>query len=515
MMSKSNRSISSLMAIAISGALFFTALGFFLATGVDSPTFTQADELWIDGNGSAGVEAQGPDFASVAEKMKPTVVHVVAVGKSLSAEGEGGDGNGGLPDEHPQIPPDFENAASGSGVIISPDGYVLTNEHVIAGAEEVTVIHLGEKEYKAIVVGTDRRDDLALLKIEPEGPLPAAPLGDSDAIRPGDWVMAMGNPLGFEYSVTVGIISGKGRSLPASQFREFIQTDAAIYPGNSGGPLVSLAGEVVGINTAVIPDTNLGFAVPVNAAKQILTQLLQEGRVVRGYLGVTIRSVEHMSEPPQGALEGAYVAGLSDSPTRCSRSSDISRASALGLPCTLVGANIKFSSAVRCGKRLKLWNTIQSFNLFPHLTALENLMLAPTKVQGRPKAEAREMSEDLLQRVGLSDKTDTYPDQLSGGQQQRVAIARALAMQPDMMLFDEVTSALDPELVSEVLEVMKDLAHEGMTMLVVTHEMGFAREVGTRLIFMDEGLIVEEGAPREIISAPQEERTQRFLRVVL
>src|SRR5660397_123925 len=310
MMSKSNRSISSLMAIAISGALFFTALGFFLATGVDSPTFTQADELWIDGNGSAGVEAQGPDFASVAEKMKPTVVHVVAVGKSLSAEGEGGDGNGGLPDEHPQIPPDFENAASGSGVIISPDGYVLTNEHVIAGAEEVTVIHLGEKEYKAIVVGTDRRDDLALLKIEPEGPLPAAPLGDSDAIRPGDWVMAMGNPLGFEYSVTVGIISGKGRSLPASQFREFIQTDAAIYPGNSGGPLVSLAGEVVGINTAVIPDTNLGFAVPVNAAKQILPQLLQEGRVVRGYLGVTIRSVEHMSEPPQGALEGAYVAEI-------------------------------------------------------------------------------------------------------------------------------------------------------------------------------------------------------------
>jgi len=309
-MSKSNRSISSLMAIAISGALFFTALGFFLATGVDSPTFTQADELWIDGNGSAGVEAQGPDFASVAEKMKPTVVHVVAVGKSLSAEGEGGDGNGGLPDEHPQIPPDFENAASGSGVIISPDGYVLTNEHVIAGAEEVTVIHLGEKEYKAIVVGTDRRDDLALLKIEPEGPLPAAPLGDSDAIRPGDWVMAMGNPLGFEYSVTVGIISGKGRSLPASQFREFIQTDAAIYPGNSGGPLVSLAGEVVGINTAVIPDTNLGFAVPVNAAKQILPQLLQEGRVVRGYLGVTIRSVEHMSEPPQGALEGAYVAEI-------------------------------------------------------------------------------------------------------------------------------------------------------------------------------------------------------------
>jgi len=165
--------------------------------------------------------------------------------------------------------------------------------------------------------------------------------------------------------------------------------------------------------------------------------------------------------------------------------------------------------------REKVGMVFQSFNLFPHLTALENLMLAPTKVQGRPKAEAREMSEDLLQRVGLSDKTDTYPDQLSGGQQQRVAIARALAMQPDMMLFDEVTSALDPELVSEVLEVMKDLAHEGMTMLVVTHEMGFAREVGTRLIFMDEGLIVEEGAPREIISAPQEERTQRFLRVVL
>lgn len=314
-MPKASRYTSSLVVVVIAGALFFLSLGFFLATGVDSPTSTRAEELWTEGDGGAGAVADIPGFAPVAEKLKPTVVHVVALGKSPIAGDEGGDNEDGLPEDHPQVPPDFKNAADGSGVIISSEGYVLTNEHVVSGADEVNVIHLGEKEYRAEVVGTDRRDDLALLKIEPEEELPVAPLGDSDAMRPGDWVMAMGNPLGFEYSVTVGIVSGEGRSLPRSQFREFIQTDAAIYPGNSGGPLVNLAGEVVGINTAVIPDTNLGFAVPVNAAKEVLPQLLEEGRVIRGYLGVTIQSVEYMSDAPGDVEEGAYVVEIhSDTP---------------------------------------------------------------------------------------------------------------------------------------------------------------------------------------------------------
>jgi ABC-type polar amino acid transport system ATPase subunit len=157
----------------------------------------------------------------------------------------------------------------------------------------------------------------------------------------------------------------------------------------------------------------------------------------------------------------------------------------------------------------------QSFNLFPHRTVLDNLTMAPVAVRGVPREEARERARALLRRVGLADKAAEHPARLSGGQQQRVAIARALAMDPEAMLFDEVTSALDPELVTDVLDVMRELAQGGMTMIVVTHEMGFAREVGDRLIFMDEGAFVEEGTPAQVLSAPREERTRRFLSRVL
>jgi polar amino acid transport system ATP-binding protein len=157
----------------------------------------------------------------------------------------------------------------------------------------------------------------------------------------------------------------------------------------------------------------------------------------------------------------------------------------------------------------------QRFNLFPHMTVLENVIEAPVTVKNIPKQEAVAFGMELLKKVGLEDKKDEYPSRLSGGQQQRVAIARALAMQPKIMLFDEPTSALDPELVGEVLEVMKELAREGMTMLVVTHEMGFAREVGSRVIFMDKGEIIEEATPEEIFSNPRQERTKSFLQKVL
>ncbi len=162
--------------------------------------------------------------------------------------------------------------------------------------------------------------------------------------------------------------------------------------------------------------------------------------------------------------------------------------------------------------RTRIGMVFQQFNLFPHLTVMDNLTLATRRIRKRPKAEAEERGRDLLARVGLSEKADQHPHQLSGGQQQRVAIARALMMEPHVMLFDEVTSALDPELVGEVLIVMRDLAREGMTMLVVTHEMQFAREVGDRLVFMDEGRIVEQGVPADVLDRPQEERTRRFLR---
>lgn len=157
----------------------------------------------------------------------------------------------------------------------------------------------------------------------------------------------------------------------------------------------------------------------------------------------------------------------------------------------------------------------QHFNLFPHKTVIENIMLAPLKVRGVSEQQAREKGMELLKKVGLEDKAETYPDSLSGGQKQRVAIARALAMEPKIMLFDEPTSALDPEMVGEVLEVIKQLAREGMTMVVVTHEMGFAREVGDRVIFMDGGLVVEENKPNEIFENPQHERTKAFLSKVL
>lgn len=165
--------------------------------------------------------------------------------------------------------------------------------------------------------------------------------------------------------------------------------------------------------------------------------------------------------------------------------------------------------------RSKIGMVFQQFNLFPHMTALENICVAQRKVLGRSKAEAEMKGLQLLARVGLTEKADAYPGQLSGGQQQRVAIARALAMDPDVMLFDEATSALDPELVGDVLNVMKNLAEEGMTMLVVTHEMGFASNVATRVVFMDGGVIVEEGPPSQVIAAPREERTQSFLSSVL
>jgi len=166
-------------------------------------------------------------------------------------------------------------------------------------------------------------------------------------------------------------------------------------------------------------------------------------------------------------------------------------------------------------KRTEIGMVFQHFNLFPHMTAMGNIIEAPTQVKNEPKAEVRQRAVELLAKVGLADKANAYPRQLSGGQQQRVAIARALAMRPKLMLFDEPTSALDPELVGDVLAVMKDLARSGMTMIVVTHEIGFAREVADTVVFMDGGVVVEQGSPSDVISNPRHERTKTFLAQVL
>ena len=179
------------------------------------------------------------------------------------------------------------------------------------------------------------------------------------------------------------------------------------------------------------------------------------------------------------------------------------------------GRLIKLPDREQARDRADVGMVFQSFNLFQHKCAMDNVCLAQEKVLGRPSKEAQVKAKELLDRVGLGDKFGEYPDRLSGGQQQRVAIARALAMDPHVMLFDEVTSALDPELVKEVLDVMRELAQEGMTMIVVTHEMGFAREVANRVIFMDQGSIVEQGKPADVLDNPREERTKRFLGLVL
>ena len=181
-----------------------------------------------------------------------------------------------------------------------------------------------------------------------------------------------------------------------------------------------------------------------------------------------------------------------------------------------VGAKLRELREKEIAKqRAEIGMVFQRFNLFPHMTAIENVMEGPVRLKGEPKNDARERAQQLLVRVGLGDRGGSYPAQMSGGQQQRVAIARALSMSPKLMLFDEPTSALDPELVGDVLDVMRELAADGMTMIVVTHEIGFAREAGDALVFMDEGIIVESGAPREVIANPQHERTRAFLSKVL
>ena len=181
----------------------------------------------------------------------------------------------------------------------------------------------------------------------------------------------------------------------------------------------------------------------------------------------------------------------------------------------LDGINITDKSNDINKQREKMGMVFQQFNLFPHKTVMENITLAPIQVKGMSKVDAEEIGRKLLKRIGLEEKANAYPNQLSGGQKQRIAIIRALAMNPEVMLFDEPTSALDPEMVGEVLEVMKELAREGMTMVVVTHEMGFAKEVGDRVIFMDEGVMLEQGTPKELFNDPKNPRTQDFLRKIL
>ncbi len=249
-------------------------------------------------------------FADLAEAVSPAVVNIrtsiTLTRPQLPRQLEdffGRPFNQGQPQ-----PRDYKREGEGSGFVISASGYIVTNAHVVEGAEAITVKFLDGKELEARVIGRDPKTDIALIKVDSENKLPAIPLGDSDAVRPGEWVVAIGNPFGLEHTVTAGIVSAKHRFIDQGSYDDFIQTDAAINPGNSGGPLINLAGEVIGINTAIKPRANtIGFTVPINMAKQILPQLKASGFVTRGWLGVEIHEVTKELAGEFGTNSGALV----------------------------------------------------------------------------------------------------------------------------------------------------------------------------------------------------------------
>ncbi len=290
-------------------AVVSLAAGILLTIGFGLTQRATAERFWTEPSPATqtGVPIPGhPDsFAGLVKHLKGAVVNINTSKKVR------------LPKDHPNIegptpdrrdPHDFfdwffggrdkewNERSLGSGLVIHPDGFIVTNHHVVEGTDTIQVLLSGGKQYQAEVIGTDPKTDLALIKIRPNAPLPVVPFGDSDKLEVGDWVLAIGNPFGFDHSVTAGIVSGKGRVLGAGPYDDYIQTDAAINPGNSGGPLFNLRGEVVGINAAIIPQSRIGFAIPSNMAKGVLLQLKARGKVTRGWLGVIIQQT-----PPQTA----------------------------------------------------------------------------------------------------------------------------------------------------------------------------------------------------------------------
>lgn len=278
--------------------------------------------------GPAAARVMSPDFVELAKKLKPSVVNITTtktVGQQQSASRQPANPFGNSPFEDfferffqdvPRKP--FKQRGQGSGFIISNEGYIFTNNHVVAGADEIKVKLSDGREFKGQLKGTDEKLDLALVKIDAKGQLPLAPLGDSDTIEVGEWVMAIGNPFGLAQTVTAGIVSAKGRWIGSGPYDDFIQTDASINPGNSGGPLFNVKGEVVGINTAIVQGgQGIGFAIPVNMAKSVLAQLKETGKVTRGWLGVSVQPVTPELAQSFGleAEKGALISDVTkDSP---------------------------------------------------------------------------------------------------------------------------------------------------------------------------------------------------------
>jgi len=285
--------------LLVAGLPFFVA-GLLIASGFNQTPSSIAGDITGGPHVTISAPATMPgSFAELADKLSPTVVNVKvtkiekATAQTPNFQGEPfGDFFGRFFDGQGQMPKNYRSQGAGSGVIISKDGYVLSNNHVVEGAKQVTVTLADQKEYPATVIGTDPKTDLAILKIDIDKELPAAVLGDSELLKVGDWVVAIGNPFGLNHTVTSGIVSAKGRVIGAGPYDDFIQTDASINPGNSGGPLFNMNGEVVGINTAIIPQgQGIGFAIPIHTAKPLIPQLVENGEITRGYLGVNIQNI--------------------------------------------------------------------------------------------------------------------------------------------------------------------------------------------------------------------------------
>jgi serine protease Do len=274
--------------------------GLLLAPSFHWPGNSEAKGIGNNTQASAPVPLIPATFAELAKRLEPTVVNIRVTKIEKADFHQGLPFPGGPQGEFfkrffgdmPQRPENFRTQGAGSGVIIDPNGHILTNNHVVDGAKEVIVTLADKKEYKATIVGRDPKTDLAVLKIEPQGNISAAAMGDSDQLQVGDWVLAIGNPFGLSNTVTSGIVSAKGRIIGAGPYDDFIQTDASINPGNSGGPLFNMKGEVVGINTAIVPQgQGIGFSIPANVAKPLIPQLVSKGEVTRGYLGVSIQAL--------------------------------------------------------------------------------------------------------------------------------------------------------------------------------------------------------------------------------
>jgi serine protease Do len=289
------------MALATT-AIFCLTIGMVISSGINWTRPAAAQNLTPSPQGAVAAPASRPgSFSGLAEKLSPSVVNIKVVKIEKAGfsrpemeipDGPAGDLFKRFFQDMPQAPENRRTQGAGSGVIISKDGYILTNNHVVEGAKEVTVTCANQKEYKAEVVGRDPKTDLAVLKVKSKESFPAVTMGDSDQLKVGDWVVAIGNPFGLNNTVTSGIVSAKGRVIGAGPYDDFIQTDASINPGNSGGPLINMQGDLVGINTAILPNgQGIGFAIPVNTAKPLVPQLISTGKVTRSYLGVNIQSI--------------------------------------------------------------------------------------------------------------------------------------------------------------------------------------------------------------------------------